>query len=177
MLLPFMMSCEGHKHKPNSIGAGRCVVTGNNSGGKSSILRDGPGLEDVTVSGPKSKSMFLWIEDQVPVHLDNSSNPLRKTDINFLPPSGGLSARIITWEPGSYADYHQTDTIDLIFIISDGLELMLDEGSTVLNAGETVIQRGTNHAWRVYGEEPCTFVAIMISAVKILRVCNARSSA
>jgi quercetin dioxygenase-like cupin family protein len=161
-----MLACEGYKHKPISIGDGRCVVTGNSSGGKSIILRDGPGLEDLTITGPKIKSIFLWIEDQVPVQLDNNSNALPRTDINFLPPSEGLSARIITCEPGFYADFHQTDTIDLIFIISGRIELILDEGSTVLSAGETVVQRKTNHAWRVYGEEPCTFFAILISAIK-----------
>jgi quercetin dioxygenase-like cupin family protein len=160
------MSCEAQKNKSISNEVGRCVVTGTNSSGKSSILTDGPGVEDLVVSGPKIKSTFLWIEEQVPVQLNDNSNPLRKTDLNFLPPSEGLSARLMTCEPGFYADYHQTDTIDLIVIVSGQIELILDEGSTVLNVGETVIQRGTNHAWRVYGEEPCTIVAIMISAEK-----------
>ena len=166
MLLPVMMSFAGLKHAPNSNRVGRCVVTGNNSSGKSIVLRDGPRLEDAAVSGPKIKSAFLWIEDRVPVDLDNDSNPLLRDVIDFLPPPGGLSARIITCEPGFYADYHRTDTIDLIFVISGGLELILDESSTVLTAGETVVQRGTNHGWRVNGEEPCTFVAVMISAVE-----------
>ena len=164
ILLPFIASCNGHNLKPNSIGAGRCVVTGNNAVGKSIILTDGRGIED-PISRAKLKSTFLWIEDQLPVHLDNNSN--RNTDTAFLPPSRGLSARIMTCEPGFYADYHQTDTIDLIIIVSGQIELLLDEGSTVLNVGETVIQRATNHGWRVFGEKPCTFVAIMLSALKI----------
>lgn len=167
LLLPLIMSCEAQKPKSSSSGFGRCVVTGNNSVGKSIILTDGPGVEDLILkSTPKFHSTYLWIEDQVPVQLDNNSNPLHEIDQAFLPPSGGLSARLMTCEPGFYADYHQTDTIDLIVIVSGQIELLLDEGSTVLTVGETVIQRGTNHAWRVYGEEPCTMVAIMISAVK-----------
>ena len=165
ILLPFTSSCNGHNLKPNNISVGRCVVTGNNSVGKSIILSDEPGPED-PISRTMLKSTFLWMEDEVPVQLDNSSNPLRHTDITFLPPSRGLSARIMTCEPGFHADYHQTDTIDLIVIVSGQIELLLDEGSTVLNVGETVIQRATNHGWRVFGEEPCTFVAIMISALK-----------
>src|SRR6187455_679373 len=96
LLLPFIMSCEAQNNKSSSSGVGRCVVTGVNSSGKSSILTDGPGAEDLIVSRPKIKSTFLWIEEQVPVQLNNNSNSLRKTDLNFLPPSEGLSARLMT---------------------------------------------------------------------------------
>jgi quercetin dioxygenase-like cupin family protein len=69
-------------------------------------------------------------------------------------------------EPSFEADFHQTNTIDFVFIISGKLELLLEESSTILSCGDSVVQRGTNHAWRVIGEEPCTMAAVMISAVK-----------
>jgi quercetin dioxygenase-like cupin family protein len=69
-----------------------------------------------------------------------------------------------TWEAGFMYPMHRSDTIDFVFIISGQLELILEEGSTVLRSGETVVQRGTNHAWRVVGNEPCTFAAVMIDA-------------
>ena len=71
---------------------------------------------------------------------------------------------MITWEPGLSYPIHRTATIDFIFIVSGQLELILEEGSTVLNPGDCVIQRGTNHGWRVVGGEPCTFTAVMLSA-------------
>jgi quercetin dioxygenase-like cupin family protein len=54
--------------------------------------------------------------------------------------------------------------VDFIVIVSGALELILDDGSKVLNAGDVAIQRGTAHAWRVVGSEPCTFVGIMLDA-------------
>jgi quercetin dioxygenase-like cupin family protein len=69
-----------------------------------------------------------------------------------------------TWEPGFIYPMHRSDTIDFVFIISGQLELILEEGTTVLRSGETVVQCGTNHAWRVVGNEPCTFAAVLIDA-------------
>ena len=59
---------------------------------------------------------------------------------------------------------HHSDTIDIVFVISGQVELILDEESTVLRSGDTVVQRGTNHGWRVAGSEPCTFAGVLIDA-------------
>jgi quercetin dioxygenase-like cupin family protein len=45
------------------------------------------------------------------------------------------------------------------------MELILETGSTVVRAGDVVVQRGTPHAWRVVGDQPCTFVSILSGAV------------
>ena len=45
------------------------------------------------------------------------------------------------------------------------MELVLETGSTVVRAGDAVIQRGTPHAWKVVGDEPCVFVSILADAV------------
>ena len=59
---------------------------------------------------------------------------------------------------------HQTDTLDFLFVISGQIELILEEGSTVLESGDCLVQRGTNHAWRVVGDESCTFAVVLLSA-------------
>jgi quercetin dioxygenase-like cupin family protein len=45
------------------------------------------------------------------------------------------------------------------------MELLLDTGSTVVRAGDVVIQRGTPHAWKTVGDEPCVFVSVLADAV------------
>jgi hypothetical protein len=58
--------------------------------------------------------------------------------------------------------WHATDTIDLNLVLRGQLELALPDGvATVLAAGETVLQRGTNHRWRPVGDEPAMWFAIM----------------
>ncbi|TIO18230.1 MAG: cupin domain-containing protein, partial [Mesorhizobium sp.] len=45
------------------------------------------------------------------------------------------------------------------------LILELDDGRTVeLNAGDTVVQQGTRHAWRNPGDQPATISVIMLGA-------------
>jgi quercetin dioxygenase-like cupin family protein len=60
---------------------------------------------------------------------------------------------------------HRTPTIDVIVVISGEVELVLDGGDVVrLQPGDSVIQRGTMHAWRCHGTEPCVAVAFMVRA-------------
>jgi quercetin dioxygenase-like cupin family protein len=54
--------------------------------------------------------------------------------------------------------------MDVIVVTSGAMELVLETGSTIVRAGDVVIQRGTPHAWRPVGKEPCTFVSILVDA-------------
>jgi uncharacterized cupin superfamily protein len=42
---------------------------------------------------------------------------------------------------------HRTETIDYGLVLEGELVLILDEGETVVRAGDVVVQRGTSHAW------------------------------
>ncbi|MGI4813601.1 MAG: cupin domain-containing protein [Janthinobacterium lividum] len=59
---------------------------------------------------------------------------------------------------------HKTETVDFIVIISGRLRLVMDEGETLLQPGDVVIQRGTNHAWSNPDDTPCLLAAIMLDA-------------
>jgi len=167
-ILPFTIPLVGFSNQSNSIREGRRVVTGLNSSGKSIIISDGLVPENARSSGPKSRNSFsdLWIEHQVPVDLNGETEPLIGYSIKTEPSQGGVTARILTWQPGFSYPMHKTATLDFIFVISGQLELILEEGSTIIAPGDAVIQRGTNHGWRVVGDEPCTAVAILLSALK-----------
>ncbi|MCK4785821.1 MAG: cupin domain-containing protein [Desulfobacteraceae bacterium] len=153
-------------HEPTRIPApGRRVVTGVNTSGKSVVVSDGPVPKDATWSESGTGSGGdLWIVSRDPVDLSDKSDPLVGYTLQSWPSPGGVIARMNTLEPGFMYPMHRSDTIDFVFIISGQLELILEEGSTVLRSGETVVQCGTNHAWRVVGNEPCTFAAVLIDA-------------
>ena len=40
----------------------------------------------------------------------------------------------------------------------------MENGETLLKAGDILVQRGTNHSWSVRGDEPCIVAAILIGA-------------
>lgn len=59
---------------------------------------------------------------------------------------------------------HITDTLDYVYIISGEVGLALDDGEILLKPGDTVVQRGTWHAWRNHTETPCVVAAVLIGA-------------
>jgi hypothetical protein len=40
----------------------------------------------------------------------------------------------------------------------------MDEGETLLRAGDVLVQRGTNHAWSNRSADPCLVAFILVSA-------------
>ncbi|MEZ5996656.1 MAG: cupin domain-containing protein [Hyphomonadaceae bacterium] len=56
---------------------------------------------------------------------------------------------------------HQTQTLDIICLISGEASLILDDTETRLKAGQIVVQRGTSHAWTAHGG-PALFLAVLI---------------
>lgn len=56
---------------------------------------------------------------------------------------------------------HQTDTLDVICLISGDASLILDDSETRLHPGQIVIQRGVSHAWTAQGG-PALFLAVLI---------------
>lgn len=56
---------------------------------------------------------------------------------------------------------HQTDTLDIICLISGEASLVLEDSETWLKPGQIVIQRGTSHAWTAHGG-PALFLAVLI---------------
>jgi quercetin dioxygenase-like cupin family protein len=59
---------------------------------------------------------------------------------------------------------HVTQSIDYIILISGSATLILDNEEISLNAGDIVVQRGTNHAWTANGDTPALFVAVLIDS-------------
>ena len=58
--------------------------------------------------------------------------------------------------------FHRTPTVDYVYVLDGPVELVLDDTSVVVEPGDCVVQRGTNHAWRNHGTEPIRLLAVMI---------------
>lgn len=149
----------------DEVVAGRRVVTGFDSEGKSTILLDGPVPECAITRRPgEFTGHGMWLVRTVPADLGGDVDPMQSCSPQLEPPPGGVIARIVTYEPGFAYPMHKTETIDFGIVISGKLELVLENGSAVLGPGDCFVQRGTPHSWRVVGDEPCTFGGIMIDA-------------
>lgn len=61
--------------------------------------------------------------------------------------------------------FHRTDTIDYGVLLEGELTLLLDEGETsVMRAGDVVVQMGTRHAWRNTGNTPARMMFVLVDA-------------
>jgi uncharacterized cupin superfamily protein len=69
------------------------------------------------------------------------------------------SPKASTYSPGAPHPYmEKTKTLDFCHILEGEITLVLDAEEVHLKAGDTVIQRGTNHAWSNRSPKPCTII-------------------
>jgi mannose-6-phosphate isomerase-like protein (cupin superfamily) len=67
--------------------------------------------------------------------------------------------------PAPDAGWHATATIDVDVIVSGSVQMYLPDLPPVrLEAGDIVLQRGTNHLWHAVGDEPLRMMTVMVSA-------------
>lgn len=57
---------------------------------------------------------------------------------------------------------HRTATIDYGIVLEGELTLIVDKGEATINAGDIIIQRGTNHAWANRSGKICRVAFILI---------------
>jgi mannose-6-phosphate isomerase-like protein (cupin superfamily) len=70
-----------------------------------------------------------------------------------------------TYSPKAPHPYMQkTRTLDFCLILEGRITLVLDTQEVDLEAGDTVVQRGANHAWSNRSSEPCVIAFTLIDA-------------
>jgi uncharacterized cupin superfamily protein len=75
-------------------------------------------------------------------------------DVHLDPARPGFSAARIWVTDGTPAHMEKTPTLDLCLVLEGEVTLVLDTAEIALQAGDTVVQRATNHAWSNRSEGP-----------------------
>jgi len=134
---------------------------------------------------PGFASHRLWVTDRTPIPLKNVreslSTPHRlepppggsvcrivtfPPDASFSGKVGGREVRAYFAAMGSpgastysgqapHPYMQKTRTLDLCLVLEGEITLILDTQEVQLKAGDTVVQRGTNHAWSNRSDKPC----------------------
>lgn len=160
---------------PTSLPPVRRIVTGIDAHGRSYIAEDGVSPALMTMQGREGyRNNNIWRTVGSPAPVDAPDTVLEHRGV--LPPKGGTVLRVIDIPPedadpeahkrateavfkAMFADakhdssharhpgMHVTDTIDYAIVLQGELVAIMDEGETVMRAGDILIQRGTNHAW------------------------------
>lgn len=151
----------------------RRVVTGISNG--KSIIEEDSIVTNVSEHFPGLIISDIWSTASMPVKLEEEhvientafpNTPLNGSYFRYvqIPPDKDLG--IVTLENQPHPLMHQTETLDYIIILSGEIYLIVDEGETLLQAGDIVVQRGTNHAWSNRSDLPCIQLAILLDASK-----------
>jgi quercetin dioxygenase-like cupin family protein len=137
----------------------------------------------------------LWKTEEVPVD-NSVAGDRAGTEPKREPPPGGMLYRALEIPPDSadkqahiralkdlnekvaqahapsaedlarHPSMHRTDTLDCITCVLGEIWMVTDVDEVLMKPGDSVIIRGTNHAWSNRSEKPALLVGCMISAKK-----------
>jgi hypothetical protein len=164
----------------------RRVVAGLDEAGRSTIVSDGY-TETRAVTDAFTLNQ-IWQVKEFPPHV-HDENTLGAEAV-IPPPPNGFTFVIAAFPPDSEWEYdaegykasleatgaasahvedadegmHETDSVDLITILSGECYVVLEGAETLLRTGDTFIQRGTKHIWRNKSDQPCVHSTVMVGA-------------
>lgn len=75
---------------------------------------------------------------------------------------GAAEASSHSGQGSRHAHMHRTETVDYGIVLEGEVTLIVDDGETVVRAGDIVIQRGTNHGWANRSDKNCRIAFILI---------------
>jgi mannose-6-phosphate isomerase-like protein (cupin superfamily) len=155
----------------------RRVVTGVDAAGRSVIASDDSTRVELRFDHlPGFEITRLWCTGESPPPVSGPDLTLQPWRLQ--PPDAGLNWQIIlrppdeadgsaTTQAPAGAEFgrgqHSTDSLDLILILSGEVWLHVGDEQVLLRAGDTVVQRATDHRWRNRGSVPCVMLALMLS--------------
>ncbi len=131
----------------------RRVVTGHDSSGKSIVLSDEPPPQHHSMHGTGVGADFheIWnVARAVPELASVEAREPNERDFTIMPTAGHLLRIIDVYPPGMGGKrtvMHRTKTLDYVVVIDGQIVLILDDSEVVLEQGDVVVQRGTDHAW------------------------------
>jgi hypothetical protein len=167
----------------------RRIVTTHDASGKAVFLSDGPAQKIGQPGRPVNWPM--WVLDTTPancsgtedfavkmkgIHPDPGSTLFRvvdfppispdfqKDNLRFFIELEDLQEVAAKSRPPRHPRMHRTRSVDFGLVLAGEIDLMLDEETTHLTAGDIVVMQATNHAWINHGTEPCRIAFILVDA-------------
>jgi quercetin dioxygenase-like cupin family protein len=139
----------------------RRVVTGHDENGNA-VIREDKEME-TKVLGAEAEMVVAWTTAEFPSdNNDDFDGALR--EVKRVSP-GGSVLQFVTMHPHTASKHHRTLSLDYAIVLEGELTLELDNGeTTVVGAGDVVIQRGTIHTWRNDGDVPTKTAFVLLDA-------------
>ena len=163
----------------------RRIVTGHKDG-KAVVLFDGPAPNQKLRQASGLVSTLVWVTDETPADISGSTDKSLR-EIGVPPPESGTIFRVVDFPPeggprsreailkemgvadqggGRHAAMHRTRSVDYAIVIEGEIDMLLDDSEVHLEAGDVLVQQGTNHAWVNRGTQVCRVAFVLIDAKK-----------
>jgi mannose-6-phosphate isomerase-like protein (cupin superfamily) len=139
----------------------RRVVTGHDAQGRAKVLIDEQ-VKNVFSPRPGAEFSVIWSSEGFPVNNDGSEDPSNKKIGTTI--DNGTVFRIVSFGPGVSPRNHRTDSVDYAVVMSGEIDMVLDDETVHLKAGDVLVQRGTVHNWINNGSVPCVIAFTLVSA-------------
>jgi len=161
----------------------RRVVTGHRDG-KAVVLFDNAAPNQKLRQASGLVSTLVWVTDETPADISATVDraqreigvppPPRGTIFRVVdfPPEGGARSREAVLKEMGVADHrgarhpgmHRTKSVDYAVVLEGEIDMLLDDSEVHLEAGDVLVQQGTNHAWVNRGSAPCRIAFVLIDA-------------
>ena len=149
----------------------RRVVAGTDEAGHHRIVHDGDPATMLVVGEDAAPLVVLadvWEFGGPVVGADQGGDAPEPFELE--PRGGGAKILDVAMQPAPSgspapdAGWHATTTIDVDVIVSGSVQMYLpDLPPVLLEAGDIVLQRGTNHLWHAVGTEPLRMSTVMVA--------------
>jgi mannose-6-phosphate isomerase-like protein (cupin superfamily) len=165
----------------------RVVTTIDKDGKAVALLDSAVPLESLRSPNPAGD---MWVTQAYPADF-NWSEDRAKIKVGLHPPANGTIFRIVDFVPTTekidkmpidtmmkvagdsapkrglppkHPMMHRTRTVDYAIIMSGEIDMMLDDSTVHLKAGDVVVQQATNHAWINRSGAPCRVAFILMDS-------------
>ena len=161
----------------------RRVVTGHREG-KAVVLFDSAAPNQKLRQASGLVSTLLWTTDERPADVSGTSDRAAR-EIGVPPPPNGSIFRVVDFPPeggkrsreailkemgvsdhggARHHGMHKTASVDYAVVLEGEIDMLLDDSEVHLEAGDVLVQQGTNHAWMNRGSKPCRIAFVLVDA-------------
>ena len=167
----------------------RRIVTGHDETGKAVVLMDSAAPNARLRSATGLTSTLVWATDESPALISGIADRADR-ESGVAPPPMGSVLRIVDFPPvdpdaqidneamkkemglapeahsgpARHAMMHRTRSVDYAFVLEGEIDMLLDDSSVHMKAGDIMVQQGTNHAWVNNSKANCRVAFVLIDA-------------
>jgi mannose-6-phosphate isomerase-like protein (cupin superfamily) len=159
----------------------RRIVTGEDARGRSMIVLDGPAPNASQHRG-SPPAQVLWATGEAKAA---GPDPAPAGHAFGFHSTGGSVLRVVDFPPDEQLDqrqltnfldesgvrsgdkprhfwFHKTPTLDYAIVLEGEIHALMDEGETLMRAGDILVQRATNHSWSNRSGRVCRMAFVLI---------------